>query len=85
MPGILLLLITHSMAAIAIYVYATRERVSPAGKWAAAALLLGIAPFGPFAWITRDDWGVMNKLVGCLVLFGIEVLILSIGVSLVFS
>lgn len=78
MAGLLGLLIVHAMAASAMWIYASRYGMTSPRNWAIASAILGLIPFGPLAWLTRDDWGIGNKLVGCLMMAALEILVLAL-------
>ena len=77
------LFVVHGMAGIALFLYALRYQfgMSSAWKWGAAGLVGGMAPLGVFAWITRDDWGFMNKLVGFCITLAFEFGVLAVALG----
>jgi hypothetical protein len=81
MNPFLFLLIVHGMAAIGLLAWSAKYGLSTPWKWGVSGLVLGLAPFGVLAWITRDDWGIGNKIIGFLILVAFELGILYVTFS----
>lgn len=74
----------HVFAALLVFGWSLQDRLhaSASHRWALVGIVLGVAAIGVFAWETRDDWRLSNKLTG-VVLTGLsELLVLSVVLRL---